>query len=284
MWLALREVPSKDSVMSDHLTDGSKYIELSVQEVGREQCIPEKDFSFTPKKYDLLHYVYAGKGTFIHDGVEAKLKAYDIFFIPKGTTPHYTPDKSDPWSYLWVGFGGANASSLLKQAGIDGDNPIHQDKKQIIKPLFKELYDSYLRAGKVDLGVLGKGYSLMDALIKNAAISKNVHHNTSPHVLSAKQFITNNYQYSITLDDVASSVGVTPNYLCNLFKDSGEVSPKAFLIKLRMEKAASLLLGGAMSVGEVSEAVGYSSPVRFSIVFNQYYGVAPRDFAKKNRI
>lgn len=270
--------------MLDHLVDGSKYLELSIQEVGREQCIPHKEFDFTAKSYDLLHYVYAGKGTFVSESVNEKLKAYDIFFIPKGSVCHYTPDKSDPWSYIWVGFGGANASKLLKEAGIDGDNPIYHDRKQVLKPLFEEVFESYLRAGKVDLGVLGSGYSLLDALIKNASFAVvNEHPFASPHVMSAKQFIANNYQYPISLDDVAMSVGVTPNYLCNLFKDAGEISPKAYLIKMRMEKAAILLLNGGLNVSQVSEAVGYSSPVRFSIVFNQFYGVAPRDFVKKNK-
>ena len=74
---------------------------------------------------------------------------------------------------------------------------------------------------------------------------------------------------------------MSPNYLANLFAKEGEISPKRYLIQIRMETAANLLRTSSSSITDVAKAVGYTSPLHFSKSFSAYYGVSPLQYRKQ---
>ena len=258
--------------MDSPLLDATNYLDLALRESGREACIAEKAISFTPKAYPLLHYVYSGRGTFLFQGQEHHLKAGDLFLIPAGATATYGPSPEQPWSYLWVGVGGSKAEALLRISGLDAEHPIRHDATRELKTRFEEIYESYFREGGFGLEALAALYGLFASMSRGETPRQG---SERGHIASAKAFIRNNFQFQITMVDVARSVGVSPNYLANLFQKEGEGSPKSYLTKTRMEAAQGLLLTSSAPVGEVAKAVGYTSPLHFSKAFRHYTGVAP---------
>ena len=54
------------------------------------------------------------------------------------------------------------------------------------------------------------------------------------------------------------------------------MSIQKFLIDFRMHKAASLLVGTADTVKEISMAVGYEDQLTFSKAFKKKFGVSPK--------
>ena len=93
--------------------------------------------------------------------------------------------------------------------------------------------------------------------------------------MNAKQYIYNNYQFQISVNDIASNVGVTPNYLANIFHKYEKMTTKQFLIKVRMENAKSMLLTQKYKIKDISKNVGYVSQLYFSNEFKKYFGVYP---------
>ena len=259
------------------LLDASSYLDLSVLEVGKEACIAEKQIEFTPKRYPLIHYVYAGRGVFTAHGKRYELKAGDCFYIPAGSTASYQAESDNPWSYFWIGLGGARAESLLTLAGLDEAHPVANDLARSWRGHFEKIYDSYFLNGGFGLDCLSEAYALLNDMTARA--QKEVHlPKDKGHIQAAKSFIRNNYQFHISILDVASSVGVSPNYLANLFKLEGEASPKAYLTKVRMEAAGNLLANTHTAVSEISRAVGYANPLHFSKAFHAYYGTSPVNY------
>jgi len=68
-----------------------------------------------------------------------------------------------------------------------------------------------------------------------------------------------------------------PNYdsVRHAFKKTFGCSPRELMIRLRMEKARSLLLETNLSVKEVSDRVGYDRQHEFYRAFHRYNGVSP---------
>ena len=257
------------------LLDVSSYLELSLQESGREICIADKHIIFTPKNYPLLHYVYAGQGEFIYHGKKYLLKSGDCFVIPSGEDATYASSSENPWSYFWLGLGGTKIEGLLESAGFTPENPVHHDKSKAWKPSFEAIYESYFLNGSFGLDCLAEAYHLFAEMIgAKREVSLEVATERG-HIQAAKAYIRNNFQFPITIVDVAHSVGVSPNYLANLFAKRGEITPKRYLTQVRMEVAAKLLHNSTSSVGEIARAVGYTSPLHFSKAFSLYYGVSP---------
>ncbi|MFC4102448.1 response regulator transcription factor [Paenibacillus xanthanilyticus] len=97
-------------------------------------------------------------------------------------------------------------------------------------------------------------------------------------ILQAKQYIETHYRRKgLKLQEIASSVYVTPNYLSYLFKKSLGCNLWDYVTQLRMEEARTLLRTTDMRRYEVSDYVGYDSPEHFGKLFKKYFGVNPTD-------
>lgn len=97
------------------------------------------------------------------------------------------------------------------------------------------------------------------------------------------QCIHARYMEAITLKDLAEEAFISPNYLCRRFKEVTGTSPLQYLAKLRMDKAAELLLNSPLSVSEIAERVGFSDSRYFSKQFKRWKGQTPQDFRRHHQ-
>ena len=82
----------------------------------------------------------------------------------------------------------------------------------------------------------------------------------------------------ITLEELASTAFVTPNYLGALFKKwTGSTFP-AYLNTVRLRHACNLLLTTDLSVKEIAFASGYRSVEHFCYTFQKMLRTTPRAF------
>ena len=259
----------------------SNSIELKLLECGKEKCIPNKKFSFTPKEYHLFHYVISGKGYFVDNGKKHYLKRGHVFYIPPGEVRHYFPDNDDPWTYIWLGFDGTQAKYLLSRSGFSETNSIFYDgENHLLKDLFNNLYDVYRYAGFLNLECLGLSYQIFSRMI-NLFIKETRVSDPEIHLHKAKEFIYNNYQFCISVLDVATNVGVSANYLSGLFKKYEGISTKQFLTKVRMERALTLIKSNRFNIKRVAELVGYKNQLHFSGEFKKHFGYSPMNIPRK---
>ncbi len=97
-------------------------------------------------------------------------------------------------------------------------------------------------------------------------------------VSKAKNFIDQNYEKELTLDEVARKIAISPYYLSKLFKDETGENFIEYLTKLRIERAKKLLEEENLSIKEICMSVGYSDPNYFSRIFKKMVGTTPTEF------
>ncbi|MBO4286515.1 MAG: AraC family transcriptional regulator [Bacilli bacterium] len=250
------------------------YQELALFECGDEECVKSKAIVLSKKDYHLFHYVVSGRGILILNKKEYHLGKGDIFFIPRQTDAIYFPDKEDPWHYRWIGFDGSKADEYLSSLNITIDNPIVSDSGKKYLKYFNAIVTSYGERGYLDVLALGNAYQLFGEMLLTreevAGISS-----VKATVEQAKAFINNNYQFDITIKDIAKNAKTAPNYLSTIFHKEEGMSTKKYLTRVRMENAKQLLLTGHFKVKEVAERVGYDNQLHFSAAFKAYYGKSP---------
>ena len=95
---------------------------------------------------------------------------------------------------------------------------------------------------------------------------------------SAIDFTDKNYTRTITLDDVAEHVFLSPTYVSYLFRTEVKMNFINYLTAKRMEKAKELLKDPRLRIYEISTAVGYENSRYFSSIFKKYTGQTPVDY------
>lgn len=89
------------------------------------------------------------------------------------------------------------------------------------------------------------------------------------------QYINDNYD-NVTLEKIAKYFGYHPNYISSLLHKRLGKTFSNILLDVRMLKAQKLLDGTSLSVGEISEILGYSDESNFYKVYKNYYKKTPR--------
>ncbi len=90
---------------------------------------------------------------------------------------------------------------------------------------------------------------------------------------------------SVTFDaeELASMMNMSRPQLNRKIKSLTDKTTKEFVLTVRLNKAAELLLSGLYTVAEISEMVGYSEPGNFTRSFTREFGESPKNYIANQR-
>lgn len=100
-------------------------------------------------------------------------------------------------------------------------------------------------------------------------------------VAKARNYIDENYNKDISLDEVSRMVDISPYYFSKLFKQEQGEGFVEYLTRIRMTNARQLLKNQKYSIKEICSMCGYSDPNYFSRIFKRYEGVTPSEFRER---
>jgi AraC family transcriptional regulator, regulatory protein of adaptative response / methylphosphotriester-DNA alkyltransferase methyltransferase len=84
----------------------------------------------------------------------------------------------------------------------------------------------------------------------------------------------------LSLASVAHEIATSRRQLQRAFAEAGGTSFSRELQRIRMARAAQLLLDGSLPVQDVAAAVGYRQAAQFAKVFRRHHGVPPSNFRR----
>jgi AraC-like DNA-binding protein len=84
----------------------------------------------------------------------------------------------------------------------------------------------------------------------------------------------------LSLASVAREIATSRRQLQRAFAEAGGTSFSRELQRIRMARAAQLLLEGSLPVQDVAAAVGYRQAAQFAKVFRRHHGVVPSSFRR----
>lgn len=108
---------------------------------------------------------------------------------------------------------------------------------------------------------------------------KNLKVNLKIH--KALELINQRFTESLSLEDVAQAVGLTPTYFSSSFGESVGMSFTRYVTQLRMNKAKMLLKDPHLKTYEIADAIGYQDYPHFSRAFKKQTGLSPAEFRKQ---
>lgn len=94
------------------------------------------------------------------------------------------------------------------------------------------------------------------------------------------RFLEKNRRRKATLPAAAEQVFLSPKYLSRYFKEETGRSFRDYKMELKLKEAKKLLDGSGLSIGAVSERLGYRNAESFSRIFKKREGLSPSEFRK----
>ncbi|USK36727.1 helix-turn-helix transcriptional regulator (plasmid) [Bacillus sp. F19] len=92
------------------------------------------------------------------------------------------------------------------------------------------------------------------------------------------QYIYDNYEKDISLNDLAENFNLSSSYISTLFKTHIGQNFKEFLNRYRIEKSKEMFKNHHFKVHQVSEMVGFNNVQTFIRLFKKYTGISPGQY------
>ncbi|MEL7011282.1 MAG: AraC family transcriptional regulator [Cyanobacteria bacterium J06588_4] len=103
-----------------------------------------------------------------------------------------------------------------------------------------------------------------------------------PHKLKqALQYIHQNLDGNIKINDIAMRLGISQYYFCRLFRESTGIAPYRYVIQQRVSKAKQLIEENELSLLAVAIECGFSSQSQMTHHFRRLVGITPKAYRNK---
>lgn len=97
------------------------------------------------------------------------------------------------------------------------------------------------------------------------------------------EYIRNHYHRPISVQQLADMEHYNPSYYCEWFQKKYGLSPMAYIRKLRLDTAKTMLKNTDYSLMQIAQQVGYQNQSTLTRLFHQYVGITPSDYRLKSR-
>lgn len=104
------------------------------------------------------------------------------------------------------------------------------------------------------------------------------------YVRRAKQYIYNHINEPIESREVAKHLGITPEYLCSVFKLCEGKTLMSYINGIKLEGIKGLVEDGKQTLAEAALLYGYSDPNYASRLFRRFYGMSLTDCIAGNNL
>lgn len=266
------------------------FVDLGLYQFGWEQCDPSHSFGPAARNHYLFHYCLSGTGTLYAQNAKGNSVTYQVksgqgFLLFPNQIATYIADQELPWEYVWLEFDGLRAKETVELAGLSLNQPIYKARyKDIAETMKSEMMYIVNHKEASPFHLIGHLYLFIDSFVRSSSSVRPGKENSLRdfYIKEAIAFIEQNFQNTISVEDIAAACGLNRSYFGKIFRESMGKSPQEFLISYRMTKAAELLKLTDLSVADIGNVVGYPNQLHFSRAFKNVYHIPPRQWRNEH--
>lgn len=247
---------------------------------GCERVRPEYVVQREGFPFFAIEFVAEGEGTVRVNGKTHRLRPGVAFAYGPSVAHCIRSDPDRPMLKYYVDFAGAEAERLLAGSPLAGWQPIQTSPAREIGEIFEMLQRDGASNGPFAPQVCAALVSLLLMKLAERAVPGGTA--GEPRALATyervKAWIEQHFEEVRTVEEIATTCGLDVTYLCRLFQRFGHGTPYRLLTRLKMNRAAELLLDHGLLVKETAAELGFADAYHFSRSFKRVYGLAPERF------
>lgn len=262
--------------------------------------------SFVP--YNMVRYIVKGEALFIIDGTEIRVGENQIIYIPEGCdlTCRTLGDYFEFYSIRFRLTTQMDAGDFLKEYfHIQYVTKAGNDRE--ILQYFQKVYQNATseRASRM-FHIRGNLELIIAWLVEHAQQKDEVGNTESeagddpesfwrrenrsfrekqdPRIRVVMDYLNSHPSDMMNEDYLSEIAGISKSTLRRLFKQQSGKTLSDYVLELRMQTAARMLLISEKNVSDIAYEVGYSSPGYFTRMFRRFFGTSPNAYRKNARI
>lgn len=238
---------------------------------------PSENFGpITPNRY-VLNVVEAGRGVFECSGRRQSVVTGQAFVLFPGKTYRWKADGLEPWNYIGVEIIGEGVEKMFTDFGVTPQNPLinftsPHKAMDAAYDLFMECEKKYRSHFALSVCFHHLLECLEESLVAKKIPAKNF------YMTRAVEYIKENYNQNISVENIANMLGIERSYLSRLFKTYKNKSTQNYIIDYRIQRAKKMFEEEDLNVSQVCTAVGYTNIYCFSRIFKSRVGMSPKEY------
>ena len=103
------------------------------------------------------------------------------------------------------------------------------------------------------------------------------------HCQAVRSYVAEHIQQKLSVAEIAAHIGVSHNYLSQLFSETMGSSLVEYINRQRIQTAQQFLTQYDASLEHLAETVGISDPKYFCRLFKKYTGITVTEYKKRYR-
>ena len=196
----------------------------------------------------------------------------DVLYIPRGVSHNQINSEGERNIYCVFSHSGELFETSFRKWSLTQDPWVSR--------LLFALLSMTLRGDH--LGAEGILYTLLVRL-SHFEESRGIHAEMHPAVRKTIHFFGQKFRSPVTVAEAARHAGMSESRLRKLFLSACGVSPKRYLIALRLSLAENLLRNEYYSISEAAALSGFENPNYFARLYKKYNSRSPEETRRRMR-
>ena len=233
--------------------------------------------------YDSIGYVNHGCIYMEVNGKGSQISQGEMYYIPaRNTYSHHA--LCDNTEVYYVHFEMSTPGNMLSEK-IDFPVAVHPSKPEDTAHIFERLFCSKssesLGAPLQSTGLTCEIAATFFELCQEHASLRNT--GKAGKMMDIIEYIQKNLNKNLTVELLASQIGLSPNYFIRVFQQFFHETPMHFVLNEREKTARNLLENSEMSIKEIGLSLGFANQNYFSEFFKKRNGFSPSEYRSLKR-
>ena len=201
--------------------------------------------------------------------------------------PHEYYALKEPWEVDWISIGGFAAESIFKNAGFTSPGVFYISQPDVLlqgttKSLDIAKSDNPMKSLECSKII----YELIMNIISYTSTDKaDFKMNQYSKLKPVFDYINNNYNKIITLQDLSAAANLTPQYLCSLFKKITGIRVFEYINSIRIKNSKEMIIRYKdLPLKDIAQICGYDNVSYFCEIFKKIEKLTPGEFRKLHGI
>lgn len=214
-----------------------------------------------------LVMLYTGEMTVTIDGRILSVAPGHVVLLKPGHEESFTFSKTEDTWHRWIAIRVDMLSLEAKEAlyALPEVLPLTEEMNHLTG-LMVNLIRQF--TSEDDIVIRSLAHAALH-LYPNESLRLSLQQEKHPAVYSAIEWIRSHYAEALTLSNIASQAGVSPEHLLRLFKKHEGTTPIEYVWKYRIDRSIELLTHTGLNVTEIAERCGFKTSHHFARMIKQ---------------